>query len=104
MPQLAGRPERHASSPKSYIESEEHASISQTARKYILIGNARRIRSDPQNIVPCGTKSSNCIARKVFIRKESHRHAIATGYTFSDCKISLAYCKQAAISSCVMPG
>jgi hypothetical protein len=37
-------------------------------------------------------------------RDQSHRQAIAAGYTFSDCNISLAYCRHAAMSSCVIPG
>jgi len=48
--------------------------------------------------------SRNCIARKVFIGKKPHRQAIAAGYTFSDSNISLAYCRHAAMSSCVISG
>jgi hypothetical protein len=59
---------------------------------------------DPEYIVPQRTKRSNGIAGKIFIRKKSHRQAIAAGYTFSDCNISLAYCRHAAMSSCVIPG
>jgi len=73
-------------------------------RKHILISDTRRVGPDPEYVVPCGTKRSDRIARKVFIRKESHRQAIAAGYTFSDCNISLAYCRRAAMSSCVIPG
>jgi len=72
--------------------------------KYILIGDTRRIGPDPEYVLPRSTKRSDGIAGKVFIRKKSHRQAIAAGYTFSDCNISLAYCRQAAISSCVIPG
>src|ERR1700675_2255520 len=86
------------------VESQEHASIFQTARKDILIGDARRIGPDPEYIVTCGAKCDDRIARKVFIRKKPHRQAIAAGYTFSDCNISLAYCRHAAMSSCVIPG
>jgi hypothetical protein len=37
--------------------------------------------------VPGGTKRSDGVAREVFIRKKSHRQAIAAAYTFSDCNI-----------------
>jgi hypothetical protein len=52
----------------------------------------------------CGTKRNDRVARRVFIRKKSHRQAITAGYTFSDCNISLAYCRHTAMSSCVIPG
>jgi hypothetical protein len=57
-----------------------------------------------QYVVPHGAKCNDRIARKVFIRKTPHRQAIAAGYTFSDCNISLAYCRHAAMPSCVMSG
>jgi hypothetical protein len=42
-----------------------------------------RIGPDTEDVVPCSTKRNDRILRKVFIRKKSHRQAIAAGYTFS---------------------
>lgn len=54
--------------------------------------------------MPRSMKRGDRIARKILVRKKSRRPAIAAGYTFSDCNISLAYCRHAAMSSCVIPG
>jgi hypothetical protein len=99
---------RQTKSPSKFAEilvkSKQNPPVDQAAFEDVLIGNARSVSSDPGHIVARRTQHHHRITKKVFVRKESHRQAIAAGYTFSDCNISLAYCRQAEMSSWVMPG
>ena len=99
MPQGAGKPNRHASSPKS-LSNVRRTRASALARSSTLRselpGASVRIQATS---LPAERKVATALPGKFFVCEKAHHHAIAAGYTFSDCRISAAYWKQAAISS-----
>jgi hypothetical protein len=91
MPHPDGRFDRHASSPKSLVERQQNTAFRHRSRQDIWIRTTGGIRANPGYVVAGCTQCRDGIARKVLVGEEPHRHAVAAGYTFSDCKISLAY-------------
>ncbi len=92
---------------KVLVERQENAVLLLRAGQHVRVGTPRRVGANPGDVVTREPQREHGVPGDVFVCQQAHRRMgqpRVRGYTFSAWRTSLAYCRQAAMSSRVRPG